>query len=65
MGVPFVYEVFVKNERLIFSARVASPMPAHQRGLVPENVQLPQLRRTFSDRAKVILTGAALGSVLR
>lgn len=43
----------------------ASLTLAHQSELVLDNVQIPQLHRTFSDSAKVTLTGAALSSVLR
>ncbi|MDO7887176.1 hypothetical protein [Hymenobacter cheonanensis] len=43
----------------------ASLALAHQSELVLDNVQIPQLHRQFSDSAKVTLTGAALGSVLR
>jgi len=43
----------------------ASLTLAHQSELVLENVRIPQLHRQFSDSAKVTLTGAALGSVLR
>lgn len=43
----------------------ASLTLAHQSELVLENVQIPQLHRTFSDSAKITLTGAALGNVLR
>jgi len=37
----------------------------HQSELLLDNVQIPQLRHQFGDSAKVTLTGAALGSVLK
>lgn len=43
----------------------ASLTLGHQSELALENVSISQLHRQFSDSAKVTLTGAALGSVLR